>query len=180
MTLAWKRLRTRPVASCRVFDVRSEVAAHPVTGCERELFVLDSPDWVNVIALTPDRSVVLVEQYRHGTARVTLELPDGTVEPGEDPLAAGLRELAEETGHGEGKAEALGWCEPNPALQSNRCWFVLARGVRRVGALALDEGEHVAVRLEPLAGVPDLLAAGAITHALVLAAFQRFFALGGA
>ena len=179
MTLAWKRLRTRAVAACRVFDVRADVAVHPVTGREREFFVLESPDWVNVIALTADDRVVLVEQYRHGTASVTLELPGGTVEPGEDPLAAGLRELAEETGHGDGMAEVLGWCEPNPALQSNRCWFVLVRGVRPVGPPAPDEGEHVAVRLEPLSAVPRLLATGAITHAHVLASFQRFFARGG-
>jgi len=178
VTLSWKRLGGRPVADCRVFSVRAERAAHPVSGHERDFYVLDAPDWVNVIALTAGGEIVLVEQYRHGTESVTLELPGGTVDPGEEPLAAGLRELAEETGHGGGRAEILGWCEPNPAMQSNRCWFVLVEGVREVGPPAPDEGEHLAVRLEPAGRVPQLLADGAIRHALVLAAFQRYFARG--
>lgn len=170
----WQRTAQRDVVDCRVFKVRADTSVHPLTGVAAEYFVIDSSDWVNVIALTPTRDVVLIEQYRHGARKITLELPGGTLEPGEDPLVAGLRELQEETGYGGGTARLIGYCEPNPAIQSNRCWFVLVDGATLISATNFDDGEDIDLRLAPLGDVPRLIAAGEITHALVLAAFQRF------
>ena len=175
MPADWLRRGSVPLGSFSVFRLRSDRMVHPRTGREGEFFVLDAPDWVNVVATTREGKVVLIEQYRHGTQRVTLEIPGGTVEEGEEPLAAGLRELAEETGFGGGSARLLGWCEPNPAIQSNRCWFVAAEGVAKVAECRLDEMEDIAVRLETLARVPALIAAGDVRHALVIAAFARYF-----
>ena len=175
MPADWERLGSRPVADARVFKVRADRTAHPRTGVEREMFVIESPDWVNVIALTADGSVVLVEQFRHGLRKVTLELPGGMVEKGEDPLRAGLRELREETGFEGPRATLLGHCEPNPAIFENRCWFVLVEEARRVGETAQDEGEDIDVRLVPLQDVPVLMEEGSIRHALVVASFAAYF-----
>jgi 8-oxo-dGTP pyrophosphatase MutT (NUDIX family) len=153
--------------------VRADDVSHPVHGAEREVFVLESVDWVNVIALTAAREVVLIEQFRHGVRAPTLEIPGGMVDAGEAPLDAGLRELREETGYGGGEARLLGFVEPNPAMLDNRCWTVLVEGVELLGEPQPEEGEDIAVDLRPLDEVPGLISAGRIAHALVVAAFHH-------
>jgi len=135
--------------------------------------VLRSADWVNVIALTPDQRVVLIRQYRFGSELVTLEIPGGIVDPGEDPRAAALRELREETGFVAERVVALGSIAPNPAIQRNRLYSFLAEGCVLASEQAQDPGEDIEVELRPLAEVDGLLASGAIDHALVVVAFQK-------
>lgn len=117
--------------------------------------VVEVPDWINVLALTPDGDVVLVREYRHGTAEITLELPSGTVEPGEAPLAAARRELAEETGYGGGSWRRTAWVAVNPARQSNRVSTFLALGVVPCGPPRTEPGEVIETFCLPL---PALLA----------------------
>jgi len=169
----WEKRGSREVADCRVFTVRADRSVHPVSGHEREYFVIESCDWVNVIALTADQQVVLIEQFRHGIGEPALEIPGGMVDAGEDPLAAGLRELREETGYGGGEGRIIGVVHPNPALLDNRAFSVLVEGVELVGEPNLDEGEDIAVDLVPLSDVPAMITAGRISHALVVAAFHH-------
>jgi 8-oxo-dGTP pyrophosphatase MutT (NUDIX family) len=117
--------------------------------------------------------VVLIEQFRHGTEEVTLEIPGGIVDRGEDPLAAGLRELREETGYEGGEARLIGRVTPNPAIMNNHCHTVLVRGARRAGAQQLESNEEIAVRLEPRERIDGLVRGGSIEHALVVAAFHH-------
>jgi len=141
-----------------------------------DFFVLEAPDWVNVIPLTPDRHVVLVEQYRHGIEGPTLEIPGGIIDPHDpSPIAAAVRELREETGYEADALLPLGVVHPNPAIQTNRCYTFLAHGARRVGDPEPDEGEDLSLMSVPLARVPDLIRQGKITHSLVVAAFLWFF-----
>src|SRR5262249_34587526 len=95
----WRRVRTEAGPDYGIFRVRRDIVVWPRTGVEGRYVVLECPDWVNVIALTDDRQVVLIRQYRHGVDRVVLEIPSGIVERDEEPLAAAQRELAEETGY---------------------------------------------------------------------------------
>ena len=134
---------------------------------------LETADWVNVIALDASLEVVLIEQFRHGTREVTLEIPGGTLDPGEEVMDAGLRELAEETGYGGGTARLIGTVTPNPATQDNRCHTLLVTGVDRIGQQRTDDNEEIATRLVPLYEIPDLIRRGIIHHALVVAAFQH-------
>lgn len=158
----------------RIFAVRERRSASRTHPHKRGAFVyLDTCDWVNVIALTELGEVVLIEQFRQGTQEVTLEIPGGMLEPGEDPVEAGLRELLEESGFSGGRAELIGSVTPNPAIQSNRCHTLLVQGVSCTSAPALDGNEEIAVRLAPLAGVPGLIRDGTIHHALVIAAFHH-------
>lgn len=169
--LAWRRVRSEAGPDFHIFRVRFDWAVSPRTGDEGRYVVLECPDWVNVIATTVDGQVILVRQYRHGIDAVELEIPAGMVGDGEEPLAAAQRELAEETGYSGGQWTLLGRVRPNPAYQNNWCYNFLAEGVSLTGEPHLDPGEAISVELHPLAETSELIASGAITHALMLNAF---------
>lgn len=131
---------------------------------------LDANDWVNVVALTPDGQIVMIEQWRAGLNEVTLELAGGIVETGEDPAAAGVRELLEETGYAGVCVGLIGTVSANPAIQNNRVHTVLVRDCTLVRPQQLDGNEEIAVRLVSQAQAASLVRQGIIHHALVVAA----------
>jgi 8-oxo-dGTP pyrophosphatase MutT (NUDIX family) len=156
-----------------LFDLVRTVRRSPTTGREHEFLVLHAPDWVNVVALTDERKLILVEQYRHGSEDHTVEIPGGCVDQGEDAMAAASRELEEETGFRARRLHLLGEVEPNPAFLSNRCWTFLALDCRRDGSTCLDPAEEITVRLVEPAGFTELIEGGVIRHSLVVAAHDH-------
>jgi len=170
----WEKLGEATQAKTRVFEVRSARYRHPVRGVERDFFVVHAPDWVNVLALTPDHRIVLVRQFRFGVDAFSLEIPGGVMEAGEDPVAAGLRELREETGFTGRGARLLGSVHPNPAIQSNRCHIVLVEKAERTKGLEWDADEEIEISTVPVDEVLALARNGAITHGLVLNALLLF------
>lgn len=129
-------------------------------------YVLEYPDWVNVLAVTENQQVVLVRQYRHGVGEVCLELPGGAVDPGEHPAAALRRELLEETGFEAGTLESTVVLTPNPATHTNRVHSFVARACRRVTAPQLDATEDIEVVTMPLAEFVDRLLEGECGQAM--------------
>ena len=170
----WVRLGERTLAETRVLDLRMIRYRHPRRQTEREFVSIHASDWVNVVPLTTDGRLVLVRQFRYGINDFSLEVPGGVIEDGEDPVVAGLRELAEETGYAGGAARLLGSVHPNPAIQDNRCHAVLADGVMRAGALAWDEDEEMEVITAPVDDVLAWARGGQITHSLSLTALMLF------
>jgi len=175
MIRPWQKISSKPLGDFRIFTLRSDRKISPRNGSEHDVFVIDAVDWVNVIALTPDDLLVLVEQYRHGTNTVALEIPGGMVDRGDaSPVVAGVRELREETGYEGENARILGKIFPNPAIQSNTCFTVLVENCRPKHALEFDHGEDLITRLVPAADIPRLVAEGKIRHSLVVVALYHF------
>jgi ADP-ribose pyrophosphatase len=171
--LTWRVLSRTPVHDYRIFRSLAVRAAHPQTGAERTFTVLDTPDWINVIAITPDQQIVLLRQFRHGAGRVHVEIPGGMVDPGEDHEAAARRELLEETGYTAPRWHHLGAVEPNPAIQGNRLHTWLAEDAVATTTPTPDEGEILAVFTAPVPEVAAMLRDGRIGHALVVVAFAH-------
>lgn len=170
----WCRLGAHPVAATRIFTVESVDYRHPLRSEPRDFFVINAPDWVNVIALTPERRLVLVRQFRFGINEFSLEIPGGVIDAGEDPVAAGLRELREESGFAGARARLLGSVHPNPAMQSNRCHLVLVEEAAPTHSLQWDRDEEFEILTRPVDEVYALAQAGRITHSLVLDALLLF------
>ena len=171
--LIWKLGARLPGHDYKVFTTGFIEAHHPRTGATRRFSQIVCPDWVNVLALTGDDRVVLIRQYRFGTNQVYLEIPGGMIERGEDPCTAAARELAEETGYAGGSFELIGKVAPNPALQNNTLYTVLARGVAPRVAPRPDDGEVMTVETATLAECQRHIVDGDIDHALVIVAFAH-------
>jgi len=168
----WTLLDRIHIGHFRIFDLFHHLLRSPETGDTHDFYVIDAPDWVNVIPITPGGQVVCVRQYRAGTDEVTLEVPGGMVDPeDDDPVAAARREMREETGYCADRFESLGVVTPNPAIQNNRCHTICAWDAYRDGPQRLDGSEVIDVELVDLNAIPSLITDGRITHSLVIAAF---------
>jgi 8-oxo-dGTP pyrophosphatase MutT (NUDIX family) len=172
---SWKVIASRRDASYRVFGIRTDKARSPRTGRDHHFHVLESPPWVNVIPLTEQNDIVMIQQYRHGIQGVTLEIPGGLVEAGDSPESAAVRELREETGYEGDDVILLGKVHPNPAIQNNDCYTYLIRNAVPVGRQRQDDKEDIEVVLYPVSAIRQLIQERTITHSLVIVAFYQYF-----
>lgn len=175
MIKPWQFVRSKPVGDFRIFRIRSDYKISPKTGKEHDFYVLDSVDWVNVVAVTPAQQLVMIEQYRQGTNTVELELPGGMMDACDvSPVNTGLRELREESGYEGENARVIGRVFANPAILTNTCHTVLVENCRCVHPVALDGTEDLATRLVPVSDLAGLVAAGKIMHSLMVVGLYHF------
>lgn len=175
MIKPWEKTGSKPVGDFRIFTIRTETKISPRTGQEHEVHVIDSVNWVNVIAVTPEDQLVMVEQYRHGSNTVELEIPGGMMDPTDNsPVETAVRELREETGYEGENARVLGRILPNPAIMSNVCYTILVENCKYVCAVEFDHGEDLLTKLVPVREIPGLVAAGKIQHSLVVVGLHYF------
>jgi 8-oxo-dGTP pyrophosphatase MutT (NUDIX family) len=175
MIRPWQKIGSKSVGDFRIFTVRSDEKISPRTGRKHDFFVIECVDWVNVLAVTPDSHLVMVEQYRHGSNTVELEIPGGIMDPADrSPVETAVRELREETGYEGENPRVLGNVFANPAIMNNTSHFVLVENCTLRHPVELDSGEDILTRRVPIADVPILVATGQIRHPLVVVALYHF------
>lgn len=179
MLKPWPVVSTEQLLETRVFSLVKRQARSPRLGAVCDFFLLEAPHWVNIVPITRHKELVLVRQYRQGVEDMTLEIPGGMMDPTDpSPEHAARRELLEETGYAAGPLRAMGWVEPNPALQSNRCYTFMAEELHSPGPLSPDGSEDLEVVHISVGEIPEYVRSGQIRHSLVIAAFALTLGLG--
>lgn len=174
--LRWQTLSTEYLIRRPWLTARRDRVQLPDGRIHEEYYVLEYPEWVNVIAETADGHIVLERQYRHGNGRVATEIPAGCVEEGETPLQAAQRELWEETGYKGGEWTLLMTISPNSSTSTNFTHCYLARGVEPTGTRHLDANEDIHVFLATKEELFEALQHGEILQALMVAPLWKYFA----
>lgn len=171
----WTVIRENKEYETPIFNLLKRTMRLQEAGERREsdFYALQAPDWINVIPLTPEGEVVLVEQYRYGLEAPTLEIPGGMIDEGETAGEAARRELREETGYVAEELESLGRISSNPAFLTNFAHIFLATGCRQEGQADPDPDERFLVHTLPRERFIDMVREGTIHHAIVVAAVAR-------
>ena len=159
----WKRLGVQHVLENEWLTLRRDTCALPDGRVIDDYYVVDEADVACVVAFTPARELLLVEQYKHGIGRVCLEIPGGSFDPADaDPLAAAERELREETGFHSARLLKVGVLPVSPARTAVQMHLFAALDCLRVTEQSLDPQEAITVHTLPLAAVLALLRNGTI------------------
>lgn len=174
--LKWKVIESAYIFKAPWLTVREESVKLPNGSLIPSYYVLEYPNWVNVIAITKDGSFILVKQYRHGSKSVNYELCAGVCdESDESPLFSAQRELLEETGYGNGMWEEYMIISPNPSTHTNMTYCYLAKDVEKLQEQELEETECLSVHLLSREEVKELLDKNGIVQALMAAPLWKYF-----
>jgi 8-oxo-dGTP pyrophosphatase MutT (NUDIX family) len=168
--MKWPTIETKKIIKGRIFEYFQVTRQSPVSKEIGTFDIIKCANWVNVIALTPDKKIVLIKQYRHGTDEYTMEIPGGAINRDEDPVIGAKRELEEETGYTSNNWKSICKVEVNPAFMTNTCETFIAVDAIKTSEQNLDPFEEIEVFLEDLDNLERLVKNGKITHSLVLTA----------
>jgi ADP-ribose pyrophosphatase len=154
----------------RIFEILKRNMTMPEKKKSGDFYIIKAPTWINVIPITKNGNIILVEQYRHGIHDVSLEIPGGVVDQGEEPIETAKRELLEETGYTSTKWRKIGRVSTNPAILTNYCETWLAEDCTNTHKLDPDEFEDLKVVELPVDELLGLIKDGVVHHALIVAA----------
>jgi 8-oxo-dGTP pyrophosphatase MutT (NUDIX family) len=171
----WDSIEKKELGDYYIFHLTQQRSRSPRNGREHSFYVLETPDWINVIPLTPEGKVVLIRQYRVGVNQITLEIPGGMVDEADSsPAQSAERELLEETGFVADEIVPIGRVTSNPAFINNYTHTYLALNAHLTGQTNFDSAEYIEFELADINDIPALIASGQITHSLVIAAFYHY------
>ena len=171
----WKSLCSEYIIKRPWLTARRDKIELPDGRIIPEFYVLEYPEWVNVIAITTDGKFVMERQYRYAADSTNFEIPCGVMEQGETPLEAAMRELKEETGYGGGQWRELMCISANPTSMTNMTHCFVATGVQKVSDQHLDATEELEVHLLSQDEVQALLRNNEMIQSLMIAPLLRFF-----
>lgn len=175
MDKKWIILASEYLLQSKWLNVRKDKVRMPKGVELDDFYILEYPDWINVIAITEDGDFVLERQYRHGTKTVEYEICAGVIEKGEEPLVAAQRELYEETGFGGGEWSLYCLTAPNPAAMTNRNYTFLAKGVKQISSQHLERTEDIDVIVLSREEVKKILKEGKMMQGIMQAPLWRLF-----
>jgi 8-oxo-dGTP pyrophosphatase MutT (NUDIX family) len=170
----WEIFPDRVLLQTPIVTIKAGPVLCRRSGRCKDFYIFDFPDWVNVVAVTPDDQIVLIRQFRYGSGKAEIEIPGGMVDQGEDPVAAGCRELLEETGYAGIDARIIGKVCPNPAIQRNHCYTVLVEQACKVAEPRMEDMEDIETSPVTVEAVREYMASGQIGHGLVLNALMFY------
>ncbi|MNK13657.1 ADP-ribose pyrophosphatase [compost metagenome] len=175
----WKLLSSEYICKEPWATLRRDTCELPDGRINDHYYVLEYPDWVNMIGITEQNELLVIKQYRHGAGIISLEIPAGTTEPGEDPKNAAVREMLEETGYQFDQIEEIATLYANPATSGNITYTYLMTGGKKVQEQELDEHEEIDVYRIPLEEAKSMLLDNKFSQALHASAlFYAFKKLG--
>ncbi len=174
--MKWKKLSSEYLFRDTWFTVRKDVCEKPDGKIISPYYVYEFPEWVTAVALTTEKKVVMVRQYRHAIEQTIIETPGGCVDPSDKNYEEAIaRELLEETGYEFETYESLGDIAPNPSTNSNWMHMFLAKGGRKVKEQSLDHNEEIEVVLLSIDELKQLMKKHEILQAMHATAI--FYAL---
>ncbi len=162
----WKKLSSEYLNKHIYFTARKDICEMPDGRIVDPYFVVELPESVCAVAITEDRKIIMVKQYRHPIEEAILELPGGFVDDGESAETAVSRELQEETGYIFTDYVYLGRVAANPGILNNFTSFYLATGGKKVTAQVLDQQEDIEIKLYEIEEVRTMLMGNNIKQAL--------------
>ena len=170
----WEVVKDKKLLETPIFSLHERNLNPEKDSDNPTFYVLEAPEWINILAITPDAQIVLVEQYRAGTDETTLEIPGGMVDAGETPLEAARRELLEETGFHSDSWSELGRVSSNPAILSNYTHLFLAKNCEQIQEQNTEGNEDIAVHIMDLKRFFELIRSGIVHHAIVVSAVAKY------
>ncbi len=164
----WKKIASKKVFEDRWFKARADACQFPDGRIIDPYYVVELPNWANAVVVTPNNEIVLVKQYRYPVDAVTLELPGGVINEGEDPMIAALRETQEETGYSSDQIQLICKTAPNPAINDNTAYFYLIENAVPTAQTNPDFFEDIEVVLYSKNDFIQLLQQNKIMHGVQL------------
>ena len=174
MLKTWELSNSEQIFECNIFNILRKTYKKPEGKGEATAFIIDCPDWVNVIGIDDKNNILLIRQFRYGTDTIELEIPGGILEPGELPKNGAIRELKEETGYDVKEIKQIGYISANPAIMNNNCFTFLAK-LSRKGTVNFDPDEIIEMEFATPKQVKKYLMENKITNAYVVVAFLWFY-----
>ncbi len=168
-----KKLKTK-VLEKKIFTIYDYDCHHPGKKFNHTFRIIETHDWVNVVAETTDGEIIFIKQHRLGTDEISLEIPAGLIEPGENPEKAAARELLEETGYVPEQITLMKKLAVNPAIMNNYVYFYSASGCKKYQTQNLDEAEDIEVLLAEKNKIIGMIKNNEINHQIICTALLLF------